>query len=79
MSNNESLKYTKDELVEMVCLIYEVKEDCAKASRVYRERHPERHYPDEHGLRLLKEKFEKSGCVFNSGIEDGGTSKKRRN
>jgi hypothetical protein len=54
------MNYSNEELVDMVYLIGECQRNCLLASRVYRERYPERRHPQQQCFERVKARFERS-------------------
>lgn len=57
------MNFSKEELVDMVYCLGECERNCLLASRVYRQRYPERRKIQVYSFEKLKERFENSGNV----------------
>lgn len=61
LANN--MNFSKRELIDMMYILGECHKNSLLASRVYKERYPERRYPREESFRSLSERFDATGSV----------------
>lgn len=57
------MKYTIQESIDMIYILGECLKNCLLASRVYKERFPDRRHPDARSFQKLMDRFDRTGTV----------------